>query len=61
MTTRCMGQCKNSHTRDFTPETIVLPGLGWRFILHDTVLCPDRVKWHMNSLMEKAKALRDGR
>jgi hypothetical protein len=58
---RCFGQCKSQRTQHFTPEVLVFGPMGWRFLLHDLDECPDRVKWHMNSLMEKAKAMRNGR
>lgn len=58
---RCYGQCKRPYTKDFTPEVLIITPSVWQFLLHDTLDCPDRVKWHMNALMTKAKALRDGR
>jgi hypothetical protein len=66
---RCLGACKRPYTRDFTPEVVAIPldepmfGLsnvrhGLVFMLHDTLECPDRVKWRMKSLQQAARALR---
>lgn len=57
----CIGACKTQRTRDFTPWVFVLGERYWMFTLHDTLECPDRVRWRMNSLMEKAAALRETR
>lgn len=57
---RCLGQCKRPYTRDFTSETHV-GTFGWVFILHDTIECPDRVAWRMDSLRRKALELRQER
>ena len=67
--TRCIGACKRPHTKDFTPETVAIPleaspfaigGIryGIVFMLHDTVECPDRIRWRMKSLQHAAQALR---
>jgi hypothetical protein len=57
----CAGQCKKPSTTDFTPQAIVHPVFGWVFTLHDTINCPDRVKWHMNALQAAARKLREQR
>lgn len=59
--TRCMGGCKSSRTKDFTPEVVVHPAFGWIFMLHDTLECPDRVKWRMDDIIARAVRLRDER
>jgi hypothetical protein len=66
---RCIGACKRPHTLDVTPETVAIPldgpsfGLsnvryGLVFMLHDTLNCPDRVRWRMKSLQQAANRLR---
>lgn len=59
--TRCLGACKRPYTRDFTPEVLTHPSGVWMFVLHDTILCPDRVKWRMNSIAAAAAKLRESR
>jgi hypothetical protein len=52
-----MGQCKRPHTTDFVSETKVT-ALGWQFVMHDTINCPDVLRWRMDDLRRKTTRVR---